>query len=293
MTPRIDAHQHFWRYRAEEFPWIDDSMAVVRRDRLPQDLAPELRATYVDGCVAVQARQSLDETRFLLGLGRDNPLVRGVVGWVDLCAPDVAGQLAEFADEPKFVGVRHLLQDEPDDAFMVRPEFVRGVAAVGDAGLAYDLLLFPRHLEYAVALVRELPDVRFIIDHLAKPGIAAGDLAGWEPGFRALAAEPNVACKLSGMVTEADWATWTDADFAPFLDAAFDAFGPGRLLFGSDWPVCELAASYGQVLGIVEHYIAALPTALPSREREAVMGGNALDWYKLDDSLAPSPEEYT
>lgn len=277
MSERIDAHQHFWRYRPEEFPWISAEMPTLRRDRLPGDLEPHLRAARIDGCIAVQARQSGDETRFLLDLAGAHPFIRGVVGWVDLCVPDVARTLAGLAASPWLVGIRHLLQDEPDDAFMLRPGFRRGIRALGEAGLAYDLLLFPRHLAYALALVREFPGVRFVVDHLAKPSIAAGDLAAWEPGIRALAAEPNVACKLSGMVTEADWSGWKATDFRPFLDVAFDTFGPDRLLFGSDWPVCELAATYPEVTGIVEEYLAV---SAPG-SAEAVMGGNAARWYRL------------
>lgn len=287
VTLRIDAHQHFWRYRPDEFPWIDTSMAGLRRDRLPGDLAPLLRNASMDACIAVQARQGLDESRFLLRMAHENPFIVGVVGWADLCDPGAGGQLAAFAIDRKFVGVRHLLQDEPADDFMLRPEFVRGVAAAGAAGLAYDLLVFPRHLPFALALVRRLPEVRFIVDHLAKPAIAAGAIGAWEPAIRALAAEPNVVCKVSGMVTEAG-PDWTASTFTPFLDTVFDAFGPERLLFGSDWPVCELAASYARVAGIVEDYL----SPLPAPQREAVMGGNALRWYRLQgNSMEPAKGE--
>jgi L-fuconolactonase len=216
------------------------------------------------------------ETRWPLSLAAQAPFIRGVVGWLDLCSPDISSTLADFASEPKLVGLRHMLQDEPDDDFILRGDFRRGLGALSDAGLTYDLLVFPRHLRNARTVVREFPALHFIVDHPAKPSIAGRDLASWEPGFRALAAEPNVACKLSGMVTEADWHAWSATDFAPFLDVAFDAFGPDRLLFGSDWPVCELAASYAQVADLIEARLAG-----DAAVRDAVMGGNAARWYRL------------
>jgi L-fuconolactonase len=277
---RIDAHQHFWRYTEAEYGWIDSSMPVLRRDFLPDDLRPELETHGFDGCVAVQARASLEENEFLLGLAHESPFVRGVVGWVDLCAADASERLAELARDRRFVGVRHLLQDEADDAYMLRPEFRRGVAELARHDLVYDLLIRPRHLEAARALVRELPEQRFVLDHLAKPEIAAARLEPWRSELGALAELPNVCCKLSGLVTEASWSDWTPEQLTPFVEAVLDAFRPERLLFGSDWPVCQLAASYAEVVGLVHDHA----TRLSRDEQAALYGGTAARVYRLAES---------
>jgi L-fuconolactonase len=273
---RIDAHVHFWRYDPAGYGWIDGALAPLRRDFLPDDLAPLAAAADVGGVVAVQARQSLAETAFLLDLAERHPLVRGVVGWVDLQADDAPAQMARFRGRP-LVGVRHVVQDEPDDAFLLRPAFVRGIAALEDHGLAYDLLIRPRQLAAAEALCARCPRQRFVLDHLAKPDIAHGGLAAWEPGLRALAERPNVLAKLSGLVTEADWTSWTDETLRPYLDVAWDAFGPERLMIGSDWPVCTVAGEYGRVAGAVVSYLGGRPT----RERDAVLGDNAARFWNL------------
>lgn len=278
---RIDAHQHFWRFREAELAWIDDSMTPLRRDFLPPDLHAELERNGVDACVAVQARATLEETRWLLELARQHPFVRGVVGWFDLRAEDVDEQLAELAGDPLFVGVRHLLQDEPEDDYMLGADFRRGLAALGRHDLAYDLLILPRHLPIAHQLVEQLPEQRFVLDHLAKPRISEGALEPWARDLRALAELPNVCCKVSGLVTEAA-EDWMRDDFGPYLDTAFDAFGPERLMFGSDWPVCLLAAEYAQVLGLVERHASRLSTA----EREALFGGTAARVYRLPPERA-------
>lgn len=271
MSPRIDSHQHFWRYSPATHDWITDEMAVLRRDYLPADLRPLLQAGGIDGCIAVQAAQSLDETRFLLGLADAHPWIRGVVGWVDLRSPDVAAQLREFAGHPAFVGVRHIVQSEPDPRFVLGPEFVRGIAALAEFDLVYDLLVFPHQLPAAVELVARFPQQRFVLDHLAKPRIAKGERAEWERDLRALARCGNVACKVSGMVTEADWQAWRPDGLRVYWEVALDAFGPGRLLYGSDWPVCRLAAEYGRWLEVVEGWV----ETLGPEDRVAVMGGNA------------------
>jgi L-fuconolactonase len=273
---RLDAHVHFWRYDPAEYGWIDDALGPLRRDFLPEDLAPLAAAAGIDGVVAVQARQSLAETAFLLDLADRHGLVRGVVGWIDLQAADVAAQAARFRGRP-LVGVRHVVQDEPDDAFLLRPAFVRGIAALEDLGLAYDLLIRPRQLAAAAELVARLPRQRFVLDHLAKPDIAHGGLAAWEPGLRRLADRPNVLAKLSGLVTEADWSRWTPDTLRPYLDVAWDAFGPERLMAGSDWPVCTVAGSYERVVGTVAAYL----SSRPAREREAVLGDNAARFWNL------------
>jgi L-fuconolactonase len=273
---RIDAHVHFWRYDPAEYGWIDDALAPLARDFLPADLAPLAAAAGVGGVVAVQACQSLADTGFLLDLADRHPLVRGVVGWVDLQADDVAAQVARFRSRA-LVGVRHVVQDEPDDAFLLRPAFVRGIAALEDLGLAYDLLIRPRQLPAAVELAGRFPRQRFVLDHLAKPDIAHGGLSAWEPDLRRLADRPNVLAKLSGLVTEADWAAWTPETLRPYLDVAWDAFGPERLMIGSDWPVCTVAGEYGRVVGAVVSYVRDRPPA----ETAAVLGDNAARFWNL------------
>ena len=249
----------------------------IRRDFLPTDLEPELRAWNLDGCVAVQARQSLAESRWLLELAEGASLIRGVVGWVDLCSPNVAKELEEFAAHPKFVGVRHVVQDEPDDQFMLRQDFQRGIAALRRFGLTYDLLIFPRQLPAAIALAQKFPEQPFVLDHLAKPPIKDGALSPWREQIRELAKLPNVACKVSGMVTEAHWQDWRADDFKPYLDVVFEVFGPGRLMFGSDWPVCLLAGSYERIFKLVENYVCQLGTDTQAK----FFGGNAVRFYGL------------
>lgn len=278
---RIDAHQHFWKYSAAEYGWIDDRMAVLQRDFLPQDLQPLLAENGFDGSIAVQARQSLEETLWLLELAEQNDFIRGVVGWVDLCSPDVADALAKLAGHRKLVGVRHVVQGEPDDEFMLGPEFRRGIAMLRDFALAYDLLLFPKHLNVAVKLVGEFPEQRFILDHIAKPLIADGVLEPWARDIQALASCENVWCKLSGMVTEARWQQWQPADFRPYLDVVFEAFGPARLMIGSDWPVCTVSAAYGDTMALVKDFIATLEPAV----REGILGGNCAQAYGLAGPL--------
>ncbi len=277
MTQRIDSHQHFWRYRPAEYQWMGERHLPIKRDMLPPDMQPLLAAAGIDGTVAVQARQNLRECEFLLALADEYDFVRGVVGWVDLRADDVAAQLDRFAAHPRFVGVRHIVHDEADDRFMLGGGFLRGLAALQEYDLRYDLLLFPRHIPIAIDVVRQFPQQQFVLDHIAKPFIVDGVLQPWADDIRALAALDNVWCKVSGLVTEAAWHEWTQSDFTPYLDIVFDCFGSDRLMFGSDWPVCELAGSYSQVVGIVEDYIGALS----ADERAAVMGGNAKVFYGL------------
>ena len=251
---RIDAHQHFWRYNPKEHVWMTEAMDSLKQDFLPEDLKPILQEHGFEGCIAVQASSSLDETRWLLQLAGENDFLRGIVGWVDLCSPEVVLQLEEFSAHPKFLGVRHQVQDEPDD-YMTRSEFRRGIASLAPFDLAYDLLVFPRQLPAATALVRAFPEQRFVLDHIAKPPIATRERARWESEIRKLASQSNVCCKLSGMVTEARWQHWTADDFQPYLDVVFDAFGPERLMFGSDWPVCTLSADYASTLCLVTDYV--------------------------------------
>jgi L-fuconolactonase len=277
---RIDSHQHFWKYDAAEYGWIDDSMARLRRDFLPIDAHHEMTRAGFDACVAVQARQTLDETRWLLALADRHAFIAGVVGWVDLQAEDVRAQLGEFADRPKLVGIRHIVQSEPDDRFLLRPSFCRGIALLEEFGLAYDILIHSHHLAVAADFVSRFARQRFVLDHLAKPdiaGVRGGGMRTWERDLRRLAAFPHVACKLSGLVTEANWRRWTPDDIRPYLDIAFEAFGAERLMIGSDWPVCTVAAGYTRTLAVVTDYLADRPAA----ERDAVLGGNAARFWKL------------
>jgi len=279
---RIDSHQHFWRYRPQAHAWISDAMAVLKRDFLPGDLEPLLRAQGFDGCVAVQAAQSLDETRFLLDLADRHPFVRGVVGWVDLVSPGLERQLEAFAAHPRFRGVRHIAQDEPDDRYLARDDVVRGIGRLRGFGLTYDLLVYARQLPSAVELARRLPEQPFVVDHVAKPEIRKGTLDPWRDDIRRLAALPHVLCKLSGLVTEAAWDGWTEADLRPYLDVVLEAFGPGRLMIGSDWPVCLLAGSYARVLDVVRGFVGALSPA----EQAGILGDNAARFYGLEGGAA-------
>lgn len=274
---RVDAHQHFWKYDPCEYDWIDDRMAVLRRDFLPIDLEPVLKYAGFDGCVAVQVRQSLEETRWLLDLAEESPFILGVVGWVDLRSTDLRAQLERFAGNPKFIGVRHVVQSEPDDRFLLLPDFLRGVGMLAEFGLTYDILIYPRQLRAAIEFVCRFPKQKFVLDHLAKPPIASGKLEPWATEIRELAKSENVWCKVSGMVTEADWGNWSPEIYRPYLDVVFEAFGTKRLMFGSDWPVCTVAASYGMVYAIVAKYLDQFSSA----EGEAVFGGNAARFWTL------------
>jgi len=273
----IDAHQHFWRYDPREYDWIDESMACLRRDFLPDGLKPELERAGFQGCVAVQARQTVEETRWLLELAAAAPFVLGAVGWVDLQSPEVHSQLETFAKNPKLVGIRHVVQGEPDDRFLLRPEFLRGISMLEEFDLAYDILIYTRHLPVAAEFVRQFPRQRFVLDHLAKPPIKSGSSQPWARGIRDLAAFPNVLCKLSGLVTEADWQQWKPEHLAPYIDVAFDCFGPDRLMIGSDWPVCTVAASYARAMDVVKDYL----SRHPAQVQAAVLGENARRFWKL------------
>jgi len=274
---RVDAHQHFWRYDPLELAWIDDSLAMLRRDFLPEDLAPHLQADGIDACVAVQARSTAAETEFLLELAERHPFVSAVVGWVDLRSPAIEVELDRLRAHAKLAGFRHIAQAEPDDRFLVSPEFMRGIGALAKRAFTYDLLVVPRQLPAALELARAFPAQRFVLDHIAKPEIRSGALEPWATRVRALARLPNVHCKLSGLVTEADWARFTAADFTPYLELILEAFGPSRLMFGSDWPVCLVAASYSRGAALVRDFIARLS----AREQTAILGGNAAAFYGI------------
>jgi L-fuconolactonase len=274
---RIDGHMHFWKYTAEEYGWIDEGMAKLRRDFLPADAEPLVREAGFDAVIAVQARQTLEETRWLLELADAHPFVAGVVGWVDLQAADARAQLERFAGNKKLVGIRHIVQGEADDRFLLKPEFGRGVALLEEFDLAYDILIHTRHLPVAVDFVRKFPKQRFILDHLAKPEIKAGKIKDWERDLRALAAQPHVFCKVSGLVTEADWKGWKPSQLERYMDVAFEAFGADRIVLGSDWPVCLVAGEYGRVMDVFKDYVDELSPA----EQEKVLGGNAARLWRL------------
>ena len=274
---RIDSHQHFWRYNPERDSWITDEMAVLKRDFMPEDLLPEMRVTGIDACITVQADQSEDETLFLLSFAERHPEIRGVIGWVDLQAEDIEDRLRKFSQFFKLRGFRHIVQAEPDDRFLMRPEFLRGIRGLGSYGFTYDILIYERHLPVANEFVRQCPGQKFVLDHVAKPLIKAGEIDCWARGIRAMAGNSNVHCKLSGVVTEADWSNWSDADLKPYLDVVFDAFGTDRLMFGSDWPVCLVAASYEQVKQTIENYT----RDFTSIEKANIFGLNAARFYGL------------
>jgi L-fuconolactonase len=276
----VDAHHHFWDPSRAEYPWMIDELATIRRRFGPDDLAPLLRATGVDRTVLVQTRASEDETREFLETAVATRLVAGVVGWVDLIGPGVDDAIAAIRLGPggdHLVAIRHQVHDEPDPDWLRRADVTRGVAAVGQAGLAYDLLVRPRELPAALGIARALPDVRFVIDHIAKPPIATGEVHPWADLMRPFGELPNVWCKVSGMITEANWTAWRPDDLRPYVRHVLEVFGPTRLLFGSDWPVCLVAGSYQQVFDAAR---AALGDLSPG-ETAAIFGGNAAEVYRL------------
>lgn len=272
----IDAHQHFWYFDPVRDSWITDDMAVIRQDFLPADLEPVLAENGVDGCVAVQASQSEEETMFLVNMAQSYDIVKGVVGWVDLQSSTLYDRLEFFSNYEEIKGFRHVAQAEPDD-FLARPDVIQGIRQLAAFDLTYDILIYPTQLKAALQLVRSVPEVNFVIDHIAKPYIKKQEISKWSNFMTEIAKHKNVSCKLSGMVTEADWRNWSKKDFFPYLDVMFEQFGPDRLMFGSDWPVCLVAANYTQVKNILEDYL------MPWGEdvRNNVMGVNAHEFYNL------------
>ena len=275
--PRIDAHQHFWQYDPVRDNWITDEMSVIKKDFLPADLHPLLQQHDFDGCVVVQADQSELDNQFQLLNADEYDFIRGIVGWVDLQAKDVEDRLAYYSAFKKIKGFRHVLQGEADRALMLKPGFMNGIGKLEQFGFTYDLLIYPDQLPFVEELVTRFPNQAFVIDHIAKPGIKAREIAEWETNMRALSNHTNLYCKISGMVTEAHWTNWKLEDFAPYLDVVVQSFGTNRILFGSDWPVCLVAASYEQVLGIVTAYFANFT----ENERGNFFGSNAVSFYHL------------
>jgi len=276
---RVDAHQHFWKYTIQDFGWIDDSMAAIRKDFLPNDLAPLLQQSSIDATIAVQARQSLEETDWLLKLADENDWIEGVVGWLPLTDLNIEQTLQRYTTQPKLRGLRHILQGEPD-AYMAREDFNAGVSLLSRYRLTYDLLVLDRQLPAAIAFVDRHPELPIVLDHLAKPLIAAQQLEPWRASIRELARRPHLCCKLSGMVTEADFERWTIDQLRPHVDTVLEAFGPNRLMFGSDWPVCTVAASYPLWRSTVSNLLAELS----SDEQASIFGNTAIAFYGLDNS---------
>ena len=273
---RIDSHQHFWEYDPVRDTWINDTMGAIRKDFLPQHLKPILDTNNIHGCIAVQADQSETETNFLLTLAKNNTFIKGVVGWVDLRAENIEEQLAHFSKNKKLKGLRHVMQVEADN-FMLRKEFQNGISKLAQFDLTYDILVFPPQLKSVIELVKKFPNQPFVVDHLAKPYIKNGKIKEWKNTIQVLAKHPNVYCKVSGMVTEAHLKHWKPSDFTSYLDVIFNAFGVDRIMYGSDWPVCLLAANYKEQLHIIEEFI----TSFSDSEKEKIMGRNAVEFYNV------------
>lgn len=274
---KIDAHQHFWIFDPVRDSWIDESMAAIQRDFLPADLKPILDRHEIDGCVAVQADQSDAETHFLLKHAAGNNFIKAVVGWVDLRAENIEEQLADYNSFDKLKGFRHVLQGDPDRSLMLKPTFMHGIKELERYNFTYDILIFPDQLIYAEQLVKAFPNQKFVIDHIAKPYIKKQEIADWKKGIAAVARHENVWCKVSGMVTEADWQNWCEGDFAPYLDVVFETFGTKRVMFGSDWPVCNVAGGYDRMIGLVKNYT----SKFSADEQADFWGNNAAEFYNI------------
>lgn len=277
MQNRIDAHQHFWKFDPVRDAWIDETMVKIQRDFMPNDLYPVLTENQFEGCVAVQASQTDVETHFLLDLAAKNSFIKGVVGWVDLLDDAILGKLDTFSNREKLKGFRQVVQVEADD-FMLRKDFKRGIAALNQFGYTYDILIFHRQLPAAIELVNEFPNQAFVLDHIAKPDIKSAVIQQWKKNIIELSKADNTMCKISGMVTEANWKNWTADDLKPYLDVVFECFGSERLMFGSDWPVCLVAAEYDKVVQTLDSYMAQLSKI----EQENIWYRNANSFYKLD-----------
>lgn len=276
MIKKIDAHQHFWKYDKEKHAWIEDSMSVLQQDFMPPDLKTHLDEQKIEGSVAVQADQSERETDFLLSLADQYSYIAGVVGWLDIRSSGIGKALEKYTSYEKLKGLRHIVQDEPDD-FLLQSNFCRGISLLKEHNLTYDILIYEHQLPAAVQFVEKFPDQPFVLDHMAKPRIKEGEIENWKQGIKELAQHPKVYCKLSGMVTEADWNGWQKKDFKPYLDVIFETFGADRLMFGSDWPVCTLAADYSEVYSIIHEYI----SSYSAEKQEMILGGTAQQFYNL------------
>ncbi len=272
----VDAHQHFWEYNPVRDAWLTDEMKMLRRDFMPDELEPIYRSHGVDCCVSVQTDQSEEETYFLLELAERYPFIQSVVGWVDLRSDDITERLERFSGFKKLAGFRYILQSEAPER-MLEPPFLRGIAALAKFNFSYDILIYPRHLDASIQLTRKFPDQAFILDHLGKPEIKKSVFQSWATKIEELGRSGNVVCKLSGLVTEADWDRWEPQDLRPYLDHIFEVFGSKRIIFGSDWPVCLLAATYEQVFSVVNDYL----LDLSDDEKADVLGNNAVSFYRI------------
>ena len=274
----IDSHQHFWQVDRFDYPWMSADLGVLYRDYLPGDLSPILKQNGVEKTVLVQASNSVAESRWLLEFADANSFIAGVVGWVDLMSDEIDVQLDELCDHPKFKGVRHLVESEPQDDWLTQPIVLSGLKTLAGRGLSYDLLVHTRHLKYVPQVAESCPDLAFVIDHLAKPPIARGEIKEWSQAFKPLARYPNISCKLSGLVTEASWSSWRVDDLRPFVDCALEVFGADRLMFGSDYPVCLLAAPYNRVLDSFQELVKYLSDA----DHEKIFSQTAAKFYRLN-----------
>lgn len=272
----IDSHQHFWKYDPVNYSWINDDMQVIRRDFLPGDLAVVLNENKVEGCIVVQADQTEEETDWLIILASKNDFIQGIIGWVDLHSDKIEERLRHYLQFNKVKGFRHVLQGE-EPSFMLQKDFLNGISKLDEFGFAYDILIFPHHLEAALQLVEQFPQQRFVIDHVAKPYIKDGKIDEWKAGMAKLAQHPYVYCKISGMVTEADWHNWTAEQLKPYLDVVVESFGIDRLMFGSDWPVCLVASSYSKWLQTIQNYF----ESFSEEDQEKIFSGNAARFYNL------------
>jgi len=272
---KIDSHNHFWIYNELDYSWISDDLKLLKRNFVSEDILVELNKNQMDGCIAVQARQSLEETEWLLELADKSDFIKGVVGWVDLKSNLVESQLAKYSKNPKFVGVRHVVQDEQDENFVLSEAFLKGISLLSKYNLTYDILIFEHQLPSIIQLVTKFPNQKFVVDHIAKPKIREGLISPWKENIAKLATFSNVCCKLSGMLTEADWNSWKKDDFKAYLDVVFYCFGVDRLMYGSDWPVCQLAGSYQQTVSLVTDYM----SRYNDQQKKSVMGDNAYKFY--------------
>ena len=273
----IDSHQHFWQVGRFDYPWMTSDLGVLYRDYLPAELEPILKSNDIEKTVLVQASTSVAESRWLLNLADENSFIAGVVGWVDLMSPEIDAQLEELTAHPRFKGVRHLVESEPNDDWLIQPAVLSGLRRLSNYGLSYDLLVYTRHLKHVPQIAESCPDLALVIDHLAKPPIAKNEIHEWSRAFKPLAAYPNISCKLSGLVTEANWTSWQTDDLRPFVEVAVESFGVDRLMFGSDYPVCLLASTYDRVLNSFQEILKSLSDA----DREKIFSTNAARFYRL------------
>jgi L-fuconolactonase len=274
---KIDAHQHFWKYNKVKDGWINRKMKVIQKDFMPEDLEPVVKAKGIEGCVAIQSDQSEEENNFLLRCADNYEWIKGIVGWIDLQSPDITERLDHYRSFPKLKGFRHILQSETDRALMLRPAFSTGIAALAKYHFTYDVLIQPDQLMLARELALRFPEQKFVLDHIGKPDIKNDSSTDWQEDIKLLASCKNVYCKISGMVTEADWKKWKPEQIKPYLDTVVTTFGTDRIMFGSDWPVCLLAAQYEEIADMAEDYFSSFTTT----EQAAFWSGNAISFYNL------------